>query len=68
MLRFVIEQVVPAILKVFMPLSLGLSSKKHLFFLDYLTLMMKALQSFEGLGNDYRVPNSRRLEYSVALL
>jgi len=30
MLCYVIEQVVPAILMIFMPLSLGLSSKKHI--------------------------------------
>jgi hypothetical protein len=63
-----LEQVVPAILKVFMPFSLELSSKKAPFFLDYLTLMMKVLQFFEASGNNYTVLHSRRLEYSVALL
>jgi len=30
--------------------------------------MMKVLQSFEVSGNNYTVPHSRILEYSVALL
>jgi len=63
-----LEQVVPAILKVFVPLSLGLSSKKAPFFLGYLTLMMKVLQFFEASGNNYTVLYSRRHEYSFALL